>query len=179
MNEREYGAVLSAREARKLLVKDKIIEKEQRLLCLDDLVRIIEFFGGKLKDSLDEEGYVIKTSDKGFEIFCKTIKTPDFKFQCDPFFVMNGFGKLVTDFDNIKVGERIPLSDYDNYGITLSQLFAREFVMPEELLSKSIAEHAVYTDGDRKYDLVSVGKDFGTEEKQVIMKLEYNGCSVS
>lgn len=178
MNEREYGAVLSAREARKALVKDKIIGEDQRLLCIDDLVRIIEYFGGKLKDSLDEEGYVIKPSDKEFEIFCKTIKTPDFKLSCDPFFVMNGFGKLVTNFDNIKVGEKIPLSDYDNYGITLSQLFAREFIMPEELLSKSIAEHAVYIDGDRKYDLVSVGKDFGTEENQVIIKLKHNGCSV-
>lgn len=174
----EYNAISSAKEARKALVKDKIITEDKRLLCIDDLVRIISYFGGKLNDSLDEEGYVIKPSDKEFEIFCKTVKTPDFKLQCDPFFVMNGFGKLVTDFDNIKVGEKIPLSDYDNYDITLSQIFAREFIMPEEILSKSISEHTVYTDGGHKYDLVSVGKDFGTEEKQVIMKLKYTGYSV-
>ncbi len=179
MNEREYNAISSARDARKELVKDKIIGQEQRLLCIDDLVRIIEYFGGKLKCSLDEEGYVIKPSDKEFEIFCKTVKTLDFKLCCDPFFVMNGFGKLITDFDNIKVGDKIPLSDYDNYDITLSQIFAREFIMPEEILSKSISEHAIYKDGGRKYDLVSVGKDFGTDEKQVIMKLKYNGYSVS
>lgn len=179
MNEREYNAISSARKTRKTLVENKIINEEQRLLGIDDLLKIINFFGGKLSDSLDQDGYLIKPDYNQFEIFCKTIKTPDFKIKCDPFFVMNGFGKLITNFDNIKVGEKVPLSDYDNYDLALSHLFAREFIMPDKILSKSLSEHTIYEDDGNKMDLVSVAKDFGTEEKQVIMKLKFDGYTVS
>lgn len=74
MNEREYNAISSAKEARKALVKDKIITEDKRLLCIDDLVRIISYFGGKLNDSLGEEGYVIKPSDKDLRFFVKQLR---------------------------------------------------------------------------------------------------------
>lgn len=59
----EYNAISSAKEARKALVKDKIIAEDKRLLCIDDLVSVGKDFG------TEENQVIMKLKYNGYSVF--------------------------------------------------------------------------------------------------------------
>lgn len=153
-----FLVIRTANNARKLCEEKNIISSDQKILRLDDLTRIINLFGGKLEESFDDKSFLKKDSDKNFTIYFK-LDDKKRDYTDDIFTILKGLGQAFFKFKSLNINETcdiedISLENIDTY--ELAEIFARTFIMPEDLYLDSVIK---YTD-DAKVNVNSVAKEF-------------------
>ena len=176
----QYYASKLAIAARKSCVDAGILEENDKKLDIDRLSKIVYHFGGLLGIDKESNPYIVKYSNKSFDI----VLGNQFQTEEDwPLIVLRGLGIIFLGNDNIindktiRIDDRCVSNDLAaatenvdfSFLIQGMDVFAREFLMPENLYDQSMVENMT---SDGKFDCIEMAKDFGAGYMKVLTRGE-------
>ena len=170
----QYYVSKVANLSRKRCVDSEVIDENARKLEFETLKNIVNYFGGNLfKDKNSNSYFKIINNGTSFDICIGN----DIKKEDESITILTALGIPFFDGDKLTDDFMINISDngliqaLKKYGISYDKilLFARGFLMPENLYDKSMVEN---TTNDGKFDCIEMAKDFGTGYMKVLTRGE-------
>lgn len=159
-NNRKFYIEKIASDARKRLVEVEIIDKDEKALSMEQLKKIVAFYGGELKIyEQDRETCIEKISEDDYVIhYCGSNNYLQ---------VIHELGHAFLHFDNLEIGKRYR---FDGLGIEDAEasLFARAMIMPRTNFEQVVIE---YIKGG-KYSIQDVANDYKTDYLEVLARGE-------
>lgn len=158
-----------AHSARKLLIKERIIEENTFVYNDSALKEIVNFFGGMLtiidssKNESDENGcdYIEKTGDdNNFSIYIKKDNTRALCMR-----VFHELGHAFIDIPNMKIGEKC-FYDGNKASDVQAELFARAFIMPINEF-ENVAKECI---DNGKFDIKKIADKYNIDYADVLVR---------
>ena len=170
----QYYASKVAIAARKRCVDGEIINENIRKINFKTLQNIVNNFGGRLfKDENSNSYFKINEDGTSFDICIgNDIKEEDKSITVLTALGLTFFdGEKLNDNSIINISEDGLLNALKEHEISYDKilLFAREFLMPENLYDQSMVENMTK---DGKFDCIEMAKDFGTGYMKVLTRGE-------
>lgn len=170
----QYYVSKVAMAARKRCVEGEIIDKNIRKINFETLQNIVNNFGGRLFNNENCDSYFkLNEECTSFDICIgNDIKEEDQSITVLTALGLTFFdGERLSDNSIINISEDGLIDALKEYGISYDKilLFAREFLMPENLYDQSMVEN---TTKDGKFDCIEMAKDFGTGYMKVLTRGE-------
>lgn len=126
-----------AEKARKLCIEKDIIKEDSTYLTNEDLSKIIQLFGGKLKIQKGHNDFL--NEEESFKIYCDN-EDKDYTLN-----VLTGLGIAFFYMDKMKDNDKIENfpENYDDYFMrNVTSMFARGFLMPRSTFESTIIKYS-------------------------------------
>lgn len=126
-----------AEDARKLCIEKDIIKEDSTYLTNEDLSKIIQLFGGKLRIQKGHNDFL--NEEESFKIYCDD-KNKDYTLN-----VLTGLGIAFFYMDKMKDNDKIknfPENYSDYFMRDVTSMFARGFLMPRSTFEKVLVKYS-------------------------------------
>ena len=169
MTDIELKSIMCARDMRKRIISDGIIDEDTKKIDYNVLTYVVNMNGGNIFFDNNHISYFQKKKDGSFDINISNDIAEEDKIIT----ILQGIAVRLFAFDNLSCDKIIRFKDYNfvndfkyrsKEDLMAIYLFAREFLMPRELFKDSIE----YNIGDLK----KVAVDFNTSYQKVLARKE-------